>query len=97
MSEGRLTREEAIEATHMRWLGTKVREICAKFDVDPRRLYEVWGGERFSGLMGVEGEAYRRFAVLYPDEAKGVDPSLHIETRTVTKRTVEEEKQKELF
>ena len=50
MSEGRLTREEAIEATHMRWLGTKVREICAKFDVDPRRLYEVWGGERFSGL-----------------------------------------------
>ncbi len=33
---------EAVGSWVGRALGYKKRDLCAKFDVDPRRLYEVW-------------------------------------------------------
>ena len=46
-----------------RELGLKQRRIEAKFDVDPRRLFEVWSGERYPASRD---HAIRIFNLLFP-------------------------------
>lgn len=46
MSDTYLTHTEAIEACELYWSGEKIRNIHNRFDVDPRRLYEVLNGEK---------------------------------------------------
>ena len=45
MSDIYLTHSEALEAYELYWSGEKVRSIHSKYDVDPRRLYEILDGE----------------------------------------------------
>lgn len=72
MPQAKLTYDEAVSATIERWCGTKVRELCAKYDVDPRRLYEVWDGLVHEGALM---DAYNRLLKDKPAIAKRIDPS----------------------
>ena len=45
MSECDLTPEEALDCCFRYFNGEKVRSIHSKYDVDPRRLYEVLDGQ----------------------------------------------------
>lgn len=42
MMKSSLSFTEAVGSWVGKALGYKKRDLCAKFDVDPRRLYEVW-------------------------------------------------------
>ncbi|MGS4887180.1 hypothetical protein [Roseibium sp. MB-4] len=72
MANGRLTEQEAINGTIERWLGAKVRDLSSKYDVDPRRWYEVWRGEAYPNARS---QAYEILADKYPEIAKETDPS----------------------
>lgn len=66
MAVANLDETEAIKAWVLRACGWKTRNIAARFDVDPRRLYEVWEeqehkGTRFKGI--------RLFSRLLPNVA----------------------------
>ena len=55
MSHAYLTDPEAVKSWVLRECGWKVRDIGKRFDVDPRRLYEVWEetlhkGSRFKAM-----------------------------------------------
>lgn len=78
-----LSFEDAVYAWIAKWKGEKVRVIGAKFDVDPRRLYEVWEEITHIGSRKV---AWERFQRDYPVLARQVDPSPHVPTRMVTKK-----------
>jgi hypothetical protein len=45
MAENALTTCEAFEALQAYFDGEKTRHVCARFKVDPRRLYEVLDGD----------------------------------------------------
>lgn len=45
MSNCELSPEEALDCCHLYFEGEKVRAIHNKYDVDPRRLYEVLDGD----------------------------------------------------
>lgn len=72
MANGRLTEDEAIEGTIERWMGAKVRDLSSKYDVDPRRWYEVWQGQVFPDSRK---KAYDMLCRLNPEIARKVDPS----------------------
>lgn len=72
MSNGKLTLSEAIESTIERWQGSKVRDLGAKYDVDPRRLYEVWQGKSHPSALLI---AYKKFLAINPEAAKKVTPT----------------------
>ena len=64
MAFGNLTFVEVSKAWVLRACGYRVRDIQARFDVDPRRLYEAWEevehkGSRYRGM--------RIFARLFPN------------------------------
>ena len=42
-----LTEADAIEIWIARWLRIRRKDLVSRFGCDPRRLYEVWWGERF--------------------------------------------------
>jgi hypothetical protein len=42
-----LTEEDAIEIWIARWLRIRRKDLMARYGCDPRRLYEIWWGERF--------------------------------------------------
>jgi hypothetical protein len=48
-SSRQLTLSEAIETWILRHSGEHIARICAKYDVDPRRLYEVWEEKKHEG------------------------------------------------
>jgi hypothetical protein len=55
MSHAYLNASDAAKAWVLRECGWKVRDIGKRFDVDPRRLYEVWEetehkGSRFKAM-----------------------------------------------
>ena len=55
MKRAYLSSVEAAKAWVLRECGWRVRDIQARFDVDPRRLYEVWEetehkGSRFKAM-----------------------------------------------
>lgn len=58
-----LTRADAIEIWIARWLRISRKELVARYGCDPRRLYDIWWGEKFPGSRE---EAARIFADRYP-------------------------------
>lgn len=42
-----LTETDAIDIWIARWLRIRRRDLCLRYGCDPRRLYEIWSGERF--------------------------------------------------
>lgn len=67
MSDIYLTHSEAVEACELYWSGEKIRAIHSKFDVDPRRLYEILDGETHHSARE---EFLERLKVSRPNLAK---------------------------
>ncbi|MCY1706812.1 hypothetical protein [Pannonibacter sp. SL95] len=72
MSAGKLTEDEAIAGTIERWQGRKVRELVAKYGVDPRRWYEVWQGKVHPEALP---KAYKKLCQIDPTLSKSINPS----------------------
>lgn len=66
MARTNLTRIEAVKSWVLRASGWRLRDIQARFGVDPRRLYEVW---EESEHKGTRFEAMRLFARLFPSKS----------------------------
>jgi hypothetical protein len=58
-----LTEADAIEIWIARWLRVRRKDLMARYGCDPRRLYEIWWGERFPASRRKAAEA---FATRYP-------------------------------
>jgi hypothetical protein len=50
---------EAIEIWIGRWLRIRPKHLAARFGCDPKRLYEIWWGERFPGSRGKAEALFR--------------------------------------
>ncbi|MGE0854644.1 MAG: hypothetical protein AB7E80_09040 [Hyphomicrobiaceae bacterium] len=55
----RLAEKDAIEIWIARWLRVPLKVLVSRYGCDPRRLYEVWWGERFPGSRGKAEEQFR--------------------------------------
>ena len=62
-----LTEAEAVDIWIARWLRIRPKALVARYGCDPRRLYEVWWGERFPASRAL---AERRFRERYPELAE---------------------------
>ena len=58
-----LTEADAVEIWIARWLRTRPKSLVARYGCDPRRLYEIWWGERFPGSRA---KAEKLFRERYP-------------------------------
>jgi hypothetical protein len=85
-----LTEADAIDIWIARWLRIRRKDLLARYGCDPRRLYEIWEGIRFTGSRT---KAQARFADLHPALLDRVDFSLH---RRIP-RAISPELQQELF
>lgn len=55
-----LTEADAIEIWIARWLRIRRRELVARYGCDPRRLYEIWWGERFPAARDKAADVFRQ-------------------------------------
>lgn len=58
-----LTEAEAIEVWIARWLRIRPKALADRYRCDPRRLYEVWWGDRYPASRAL---AERQFRERYP-------------------------------
>jgi hypothetical protein len=58
-----LTEGDAIEIWIARWLRIRPKSLVLRYGCDPRRLYEIWWGERFPSSRG---KAEKMFRERYP-------------------------------
>jgi hypothetical protein len=68
----KLREADAIDIWIARWLGVPRRELICRYACDPRRLYEIWWEERFTGSRS---KAEALFRERYPAIAGHVDYS----------------------
>ena len=54
-----LTEADAIEIWIARWLRVRPKSLVQRYGCDPRRLYEIWWGERFPGARGKAENIFR--------------------------------------
>ncbi|MDX2203522.1 MAG: hypothetical protein NW223_12295 [Hyphomicrobiaceae bacterium] len=69
-----LSERDAIDIWIARWLRVKRKDLIARYDCDPRRLYEIWQGERFAGSRE---KALALFNERYPGLADRIDFGKH--------------------
>lgn len=74
-----LTFREAVAIWIGRALDWKIRDLQTKYDVDPRRLYEVWEEEEH---VGSREEAIRIWRILFPSVEPNFDPHIPRYRRT---------------
>jgi hypothetical protein len=55
-----LTEGDAIEIWIARWLRIRRRDLVARYGCDPRRLYEIWWGDRFPAARDKAAEIFRQ-------------------------------------
>lgn len=55
----RLTAADAVDIWIARWLRIRRKDILARYNCDPRRLYEIWEETRFVGSRARALEAFR--------------------------------------
>lgn len=55
-----LTEADAVEIWIARWLRIRRKDLMAKYGCDPKRLYEIWWGERFPGSRAKAEAEFRR-------------------------------------
>ena len=84
-----LTEQDAIDIWIARWLRIRRKDMLLRYGCDPRRLYEIWWGERFPASRE---KAMQLFAERYP----GLADRTHFGYRRIP-RTVETRGQLELF
>jgi hypothetical protein len=69
-----LTEADAVDIWIARWLRVRPKELIRRYGCDPRRLYEIWGEERFPGSRAQALEAFR---ARFPRLTDRVDPGPH--------------------
>jgi hypothetical protein len=69
-----LTEEDAINIWIARWLKVRRCDLIRRYGCDPRRLYEIWGEERFPGSRAKAMAAFRE---RYPALLDRIDPGPH--------------------
>ena len=75
-----LIEADAVDIWIARWLRVRRKELLARYDCDPRRLYEIWEGKRFAGSRD---KARALFVERYPGLADRIDYGRH---RTVPRK-----------
>jgi hypothetical protein len=67
-----LTEADAIEIWVARWLRVRRKDLVSRYGCDPRRLYEVWWGERFPAAREKAADVFReRYPALVDRTAFG--------------------------
>jgi hypothetical protein len=69
-----LTEADAIDIWIARWLRVRPKALIRRYGCDPRRLYEIWGEERFPGSRD---RALQEFRERFPRLIDRVDPGPH--------------------
>ena len=69
-----LSETDAIDIWIARWLQVRRKDILARFQCDPRRMYDIWEGKRFPSSRE---KALKVFADRYPGLDGRVDTSHH--------------------
>jgi hypothetical protein len=69
-----LTETDAVDIWIARWLRIRRKDLLARYRCDPRRLYEIWQGERFPGSRA---KALEVFAERFPGLLDRVDFGRH--------------------
>ena len=54
-----LTQADAVDIWIARWLRIRRRDLLARYQCDPRRLYEIWEESRFPGARAKAIEIFR--------------------------------------
>ena len=75
VSQTRLTEADAVDIWIARWLKIRRRDLLCRYGCDPRRLYEIWQEERFSGSRE---KALEVFHSRFPSLADRIDPGPHV-------------------
>lgn len=70
----RLSEADAIDVWIARWLRLPRKELLARYGCDPRRIYEVWSGERYPAA---KSRAWKLFTERYPQLVDRVDTGNH--------------------
>jgi hypothetical protein len=69
-----LTEADAIDIWIARWLRIRRKDLIARYGCDPRRLYEIWGEERFPASRA---KAVELFAARHPSLVDRIDFGPH--------------------
>ena len=72
--ERRLTEADAIDIWIARWLRIRLKDLLGRYGCDPRRLYEIWEGERFPDART---KALAEFNRRHPGLANRIDFGTH--------------------
>ena len=75
-----LSEDDAVDIWIARWLRVRRKDILARYNCDPRRLYEVWTLARFPAARD---RAWTIFNERYPGLDDRTDTSPH---RTISRR-----------
>ncbi len=70
----RLTELDAVNIWIARWLRVRRKDLMARYDCDPRRIYEVWSEAKFRGS---KAKAWAIFTASYPHLVDRVDTGSH--------------------
>jgi hypothetical protein len=74
---GPLTETDAIDIWIARWLRIRCKDLIARYECDPRRLYEIWQEEKFAGSRA---KAFEVLQTRYPGLVERIDPGPHRRT-----------------
>ncbi len=69
-----LTEADAVDIWIARWLRIRRKDLVLRYGCDPRRLYEIWQGERFAAARD---QALELFAQRYPGLIDRIDFGPH--------------------
>jgi hypothetical protein len=69
-----LTEADAVAIWIARWLRIRRKDLVRRYGCDPRRLYEIWEGERFPDARA---KALEQFEARYPSLLDRVDFGPH--------------------
>jgi hypothetical protein len=69
-----LKQSDAVDIWIARWLRIRRKDLLARYNCDPRRLYEIWEEKRFPGSRA---KAVELFASRYPTLTDRVDFGPH--------------------
>ena len=72
-----ITAEDAVDIWIARWLRIPRRQLCRRYDCDPRRLYEIWEQVRFPESRK---RAVAVFSHRYPGLIERIDYGPHRRT-----------------
>jgi hypothetical protein len=69
-----LTEKDAVDIWIARWLRIRRKDLLDRYGCDPRRLYEIWEEERFTGARA---KAIEQFRTCYPTLVDRIDYGRH--------------------